>query len=100
MQLSHLYILANASRTFLYIGASDNLPDQLFEHKFVESASFSKETRPVHLIYFENFDSLEQAVSRACEVKAWRDSQKWQFIMAANPCLDELLWLDAETTAA
>lgn len=100
MQFSYLYMLTNAARTFLYIGATPDLNAQLSEHMFVEPASFSKDIQPVHLIYLENFDRMELAERRAAEVKSWRESQKWKLIMSANPCLHELLLLDVQTSAA
>ncbi|RYZ83259.1 MAG: hypothetical protein EOP06_20305 [Proteobacteria bacterium] len=94
MQFSFLYILTDAMRTFLYIGATSDLTSDLVEHTAVAAASFSRDARPVHLIYFENFRNISQAGSRAEELRRLRDSKRWKIIMNANPCLTPLLHLD------
>ncbi|NUY80679.1 GIY-YIG nuclease family protein [Flavobacterium sp. MAH-1] len=100
MQFCYLYIFTNVARTYLYIGATDDLTQKLEEHKLIACSSFSKEIHATHLIYFETFSKLSLAESRVAEIKKWKESQKWRLIMRANPCLSELLWLDSETTAA
>ncbi len=100
MQFSYLYILTNATRTYLYVGATDNLPERLEEHRQIACSAFSKDMQPVHLIYFETFPKMSVADSRAKDIKTWKERQKWQLIMSANPCLSELLWLDSEMNAA
>lgn len=100
MQFSYLYILANANRTYLYIGFAQDLSFALEEHRQVACSAFSKEILPVHLLYFETFGNLALAESRSEEIKRWKDRQKWKLIMSANPCLSELLWLDCDTNAA
>ncbi|MBD3583098.1 GIY-YIG nuclease family protein [Flavobacterium selenitireducens] len=100
MQFAFLYILTNASRTYLYVGAAENLTEALQEHRQTACSAFSKDMQPVHLIYFEAFRNPALARSRADEILTWKERQKWQLIMRANPCLSELLWLDSESTAA
>ncbi|RZJ66753.1 MAG: GIY-YIG nuclease family protein [Flavobacterium sp.] len=99
MPLFCFYILSNASRTFLLVGATENLNRQFTDHEIL-ACSFSKEIQPAHLIYFENYTTLKSARSRAEQVKTWCDCKKWRLIMQANPLLNELLHLDAETSAA
>jgi len=100
MQYSYLYILANASRTYLYVGATNDFPETLSEHRRTVCSAFSTEIQPVHLIYFETFANPEAAEKRACDLKSWKERQKWNLIMSANPCLSGLLWLDSEIAAA
>jgi|GEM_PF-6349818 len=100
MQFSYLYILTNFSRTYLYIGATDDLTQNLEEHRQTACSAFSKDMQPIYLIYFETFRNLKMAQTRASELKTLKDRQKWKLIMRANPCLSELLWLDSDSAAA
>ncbi|RZJ71568.1 GIY-YIG nuclease family protein [Flavobacterium sp.] len=100
MQFSYLYILTNATRTYLYVGATDDLSDKLNEHRQIACSAFSRDMQPAHLIYFETFKNIALAENRARDIKKWKERQKWQLIMSANPCLNELLWLDSDVHAA
>jgi putative endonuclease len=100
MYYSYLYMLTNASRTYLYVGSTNDLSEAISEHRHTTCSSFSKEIQPIHLIYFETFQDLKLAEMRALEVRSWKERQKWKLVMNANPCLSELLWLHAETLAA
>ena len=100
MQFCYLYMLTNAARTYLYVGAASDLTAKLDEHRQTACSAFSKEIQPIHLIYFETFRDMRLAEMRASDIKTWKERQKWKLIMSANPCLSELLCVAAKTTAA
>lgn len=100
MQFSYLYILTNATRTYLYVGATDDFVEKMNEHRLTACSSLSENIQPIHLIYFETFKNSVIAENRAREIKLWKERQKWKLIMSANPCLSELLRLDTEVYAA
>ncbi len=88
----YVYILTNKSKTVLYIGMTNNLKERLFYHNNPEahSKSFSHKYNCKHLIYFEHFSEVEDAIKREKQLKKWRREKKDQLIKLNNPNLEFL----------
>ena len=73
----HFYILRCADST-LYCGQTNNLKRRIEEHNFgkAKSAKYTKNRRPVKLIYHEDFKTLKKAIQREIEVKSWTKAKK------------------------
>ncbi|ELK8310251.1 GIY-YIG nuclease family protein [Vibrio vulnificus] len=74
MSLPCVYILASQPYGTLYIGVTDG---------------FTKKYRVVHLVYFEQFEAMSDAILREKQLKKWNRQWKIQLIESANPH-----WLD------
>jgi len=59
----YLYIVGN-SRPTLYIGVTNNLVRRIFEHKQSLVEGFTKKYHLKKLLYFETFNSIEEAITR------------------------------------
>ncbi len=81
-----VYIMTNEYRTTLYIGVSSNLQGRIWEHKNkVYPKSFTAKYDLNICVYYESFFSIQEAILREKELKAWRRSKKNQLISLVNP---------------
>ena len=82
------YITTNLTRRTLYIGVTDDLSCRMTEH-FLDSQgpqkSFAGKYRCYHLIYFELFPYIEDAIRRETELKKWSRAKKVALIAKRNP---------------
>ncbi len=87
-----VYILTNKNKTVLYIGVTNNLERRIFEHESNQGAKlkFTAKYNCIHLIYFEKFGNIDQAIEREAELKKWRREKKNNLINLANPNWDFL----------
>ena len=87
IHLYFIYIVTNPERTVLYIGVTNNLDLRLAEHYFNRgsSESFAGKFYCYNLIYFEEFQYINDAIAREKELKAWRRSKKEALIKKKNP---------------
>lgn len=83
-----VYIMA--SRTLvLYIGVTSNLHGRVFKHKKHWFEGFSAKYRCERLVYYEQFETMEEAIAREKELKGWRREKKIALIKTKNPT-----WID------
>ncbi len=90
MQKSYIYILTNKYRTTFYIGVTANLSKRLEEHYDETASKFTNKYNTKHLIYFETFLDIEQAIAREKQLKNWRKEWKLNLIKTINPTLKTL----------
>ncbi|BDP31578.1 GIY-YIG nuclease family protein [Vibrio vulnificus] len=89
MSLPCVYILASQPYGTLYIGVTGDLIKRIWQHKNGESDGFTKKYRVVHLVYFEQFEAMSDAILREKQLKKWNRKWKIQLIESTNPH-----WLD------
>ncbi len=58
-----MYILECSDRT-LYVGSTWDLQRRLWQHQVGEAAVYTRTRRPFRLLYFEQFDRVENAFHR------------------------------------
>jgi putative endonuclease len=92
----HIYIMSSLSRT-LYTGVTNNLERRVFEHKQAQPGSFTARYNVNHLVYFEEFSDINQAITREKEVKRMTRRRKIELIDSVNPdwCDLSLAWEDS-----
>src|ERR1044071_4691788 len=82
----YFYILSNKHRTTLYVGVTAELIRRTSEHKMhLNLRSFSARYNVAHLVYYEHFLSIEEAIAREKEVKKWSGAKKEVLIVSTNP---------------
>jgi putative endonuclease len=81
-----VYIICNQHKNVLYVGATIDLRRRIIEHreKFY-SNSFSDRYNCDKLIYYELFDSTEEAFARERQIKKYRREKKEALIDSMNP---------------
>ncbi|HSX17281.1 MAG TPA: GIY-YIG nuclease family protein [Patescibacteria group bacterium] len=80
-----VYILASKRNGTLYIGVTNDLARRGDEHKAKAMASFTKKYHVESLVYYEVYDSPEEAIRREKNMKAWRREWKLRLIEEVNP---------------
>ena len=80
-----VYILASKRNGTLYIGVTNNLIKRIYEHKQKQVEGFTKKYNINKLIYFEEYNSPEEAIAREKRLKKWNRSWKLKLIEGKNP---------------
>jgi putative endonuclease len=86
----YVYILASRIGGTLYIGVTNDLVRRVFEHRSKFVASFTKKYGVVRLVYYEQYDDIENAIRREKRLKKWNRDWKIRLIEERNPNWDDL----------
>ena len=84
-----VYILASKKNGTLYIGVTSDLIKRIWQHKNDLVESFTKKHAVHDLVYFELHATMEFAISREKNIKAWKRAWKIELIEK-----DNLKWRD------
>ncbi len=89
-------------RPTLYIGVSSNPLKRAWLHRESLIEGFTKKYKLHKLLYYEIFETMEQAISREKQLKRWHREWKINLIKSKNPNLKDLYpdLVDAETSSA
>ncbi len=92
----YVYILASQRNGTLYIGMTNDLQRRVFEHKTGVIKGFTQKYGVAMLIYFEEFQQVEQAIERENNLKKWKRAWKLKLIEKENPNWNDLAkdWYD------
>ena len=90
MKSSWVYILASGRNGTLYVGVTSDLVKRVAEHKTCHTDSFTKQYGVKILVYFEQHDSIEQAILREKQMKKWNRVWKLELIEKSNPGWEDL----------
>jgi putative endonuclease len=85
-----VYIVASGIGGTLYIGVTNDLIRRVYEHKTKAAESFTKKYNVDRLIYFEQFDDIENAIRREKRLKKWNRAWKIRLIEETNPNWSDL----------
>ena len=80
-----VYILANRIGGTLYIGVTNDLIRRVAEHRLKLVEGFTKKYEIARLVYFEQFDDIENAIKREKRLKKWPRAWKISLIEKDNP---------------
>ena len=91
------YILHCANGQY-YVGSTDNLKLRMQEHQgdldnpefCRRGALFTKAHRPVELVYFEEYNTREEAYAREKQLKGWSRAKKEALIKGKFDLLHDL----------
>ena len=85
----YVYILASKIRGTLYIGIANDLQRRIYEHKTGIKKGFTQKHQINRLVYFETFQSVNEAINREKNLKKWKRDWKIRLIEDENK-----KWLD------
>ena len=77
--MNYTYILKCKDGT-LYTGWTNNLDKRLKDHNDGKGAKYTKARRPVELVYYEEFESKEEAMKREYAIKQLTRKQKEELV--------------------
>ena len=84
----YVYLMTNRANTVIYTGVTSDLKKRAYEHRNKLLEGFTKKYNVGKLVYYECFDSIEDAIVREKQIKA--GPKKIQLIQAKNPLLKDL----------
>jgi putative endonuclease len=77
-------IMASLTRT-LYIGVTSNLLKRLYQHQNSLLKGFTQKYEIDRLVYFEEYRTAIEAITREKQLKGWLRSKKVHLIESKNP---------------
>lgn len=80
-----IYIMTNKRNTVLYTGVTNNLKRRVYEHREKMIDGFTKKYNVIKLVYYEQFDNIENAILREKQIKAGSRNKKIELIERMNP---------------
>ncbi|MEW6525835.1 MAG: GIY-YIG nuclease family protein [Spirochaetota bacterium] len=84
-----VYIMTNRKDGTLYIGVTSNLIKRVYQHKTNLVEGFTYKYNLKRLVYYEIFETIEEAIKREKQLKNWKRECKITLIESINP-----QWLD------
>ena len=79
MSKGYMYILECSDGSY-YTGSTKNLERRLWEHQHSLGANYTRKRLPVKLVYFEEYDRIEDAFRREKQVQGWSRRKKQALI--------------------
>lgn len=86
----YVYIVASQRNGTLYIGVTSNLIKRIYEHKEGVIDGFTKKYKVNALVYYEQHENAEAAITREKQMKEWKRQWKLELIEKNNPEWDDL----------
>ncbi len=91
-----VYIMTNKSDTTLYTGVTGGLEVRVLQHKQGRIEGFTKRYRLTKLVYYEEYQYIEEAIFREKQIKAGSRKKKIALVNSMNPDWKDLSeeWYD------
>ena len=86
----YVYILTNKTNRVLYIGMTNDISRRISEHKSEMIDGFSKRYHTHKLVYFEEYGSPTEAISREKQLKGYKRDKKIDLINKMNSDWNDL----------
>ncbi len=88
----HIYIVTNSTKNVFYTGFTNDLAQRLTEHYINKGnfKTFAGRYYCYHLLHYENYQYVNDAIAREKEIKGWRREKKIALIRSINPDLQFL----------
>ena len=80
----YVYIVTNKPNGILYIGVTNDLVRRVYEHRNGLVEGFTKIYGLKHLVWFEHYDDIRNAIQREKTMKHWPRAWKARVINTAN----------------
>ena len=85
-----VYIMANKRRGIPYIGVTADLAARVHQHRTGSGSWFCRRYGLNRLVHAEEFEDIEDAISREKALKAWKRDWKVDLIEKGNPEWNDL----------
>ncbi len=87
----YTYITTNKNKTVLYVGATDDIMRRIAEHKTkIYKNAFTAKYNCDMLVYFEEFENVNDAFLREKQLKSGNRKRKEFLINEMNPSWNDL----------
>jgi putative endonuclease len=95
----YMYILLCSNDQY-YTGSTKDLERRLDEHNSGKGANFTRKHLPVKLVYYEEFDRIDDAFYREKQVQGWSRKKKEALINGETNKLHVLAQCKNETNSS
>ena len=85
-----VYIATNLRNTVFYTGVTSNLIGRIWQHKNKATKGFTEKYNICKLVYYENSNTPNDAISAEKKIKGWTRKKKIDLIKSKNPELKDL----------
>jgi putative endonuclease len=85
MKPGYTYIMTNKVRTTFYVGVTSDLVRRIWQHRETETKGFASRYNVRHLVWYECFDDIREAISREKNLKNWQRDWKVDLVAKFNP---------------
>jgi putative endonuclease len=85
-----VYMLASNKNGTLYIGVTSNLVQRIWQHKHGLAQGFTEKYAVHILVYYEQHESMSEAILREKQLKKWNRTWKIRLIEENNPYWSDL----------
>ncbi len=93
MRKYYIYILASKRNGTLYVGVTGNLHQRISTHKQKAIKGFTEKYNVTQLVYYQEFNTFQEAVLAEKRIKAWKREWKLNLIEKDNPNWDDLAYM-------
>ena len=85
----YVYILGNGKGA-LYTGVTNDLMRRMEQHKRKLIKGFTSKYKIDQLLYFAEFENINDAIAAEKQIKGWVRTKKLQLIRTLNPAFKDL----------
>lgn len=85
-----VYIVTNKVNTVLYTGVTSDLQERILQHKEKIYKGFTAKYNCYKLVYFEEFQWIQDAIAREKQIKAGSRKKKIDLVLNENPGWNDL----------
>lgn len=86
----YIYLLASQRNGTLYVGVTSDLIKRIWQHKNEATEGYTKEYQVKRLVYFEQYENVNDAILREKRLKHWNRKWKLALIEKDNPNWNDL----------
>ena len=79
-----IYILTNYNKTSLYVGVTSDLIKRVYQHKHKITRGYTAKYHTDRLVYYEQFQGIEEAIIREKQLKGGSGKKKIDLINKFN----------------
>ncbi len=90
MKKSYVYFMTNKNNSVIYIGVTSDLLKRVYQHKTKSYKGFTEKYSCDKLVYFEEFNDINLAISREKQLKSGNRQRKIDLIEPHNPEWNDL----------
>ena len=87
--MCYMYILECSNGQY-YVGSTHDLDLRIKQHQAGEGSVFTKKYLPIKLVYYEEFQRIDEAFRREHQIKGWNRKKKEALINNMPEKLPEL----------
>lgn len=80
-----VYMLANKYNNVLYTGVTNNIRKRVYQHKMKILKGFTSQYNCNKLVWYEQFEDINLAISREKQLKNWKRTWENALIELNNP---------------